>query len=372
MNGASAKRNGKRPSMFEVARLAGVSHQTVSRVINDSPDVSDATRAKVQKAIAQLGYRRSNSARALASNRSRTIGLIACSINFFGPINTLASIEMGVRRHDMFLSVAIVPKQEFDKQGFDSAARSFSEQDVDALICIVPTDATLLAALRLSTAIPRILITSTHGTLTPDEALKIGGVRGPVSFIGIDQWTAMRNVAQSLYDLGHRRALYLTGGAGWRDAITRHMAWEHYCEKLGIATRTLEIGSWDANDAYHAVDAAIVAHEDADADAPTVIVAANDNQAAAAMRALHEHGIRIPQDVSVVGFDDIPGADNFYPPLTTVHPQFDQVGIKATQTLLSMLGEGDAPQFDLTSHGVGLVSADLVLRDSTGPAPQRA
>ncbi|WP_169275901.1 LacI family DNA-binding transcriptional regulator [Bifidobacterium moraviense] len=357
--------------MFEVARLAGVSHQTVSRVINDSPDVSDATRAKVEAAIAQLGYRRSNSARALASNRSRTVGLIACSINFFGPINTLASIETGVRRHDMFLSVAIVPRAEFERQGFDSAARSFSEQDVDALICIAPTDKTLLSALRMSTTIPRILLTSSHGTFASDEAVALGGTGGPLAFIGIDQWSAMRDVATLLHDLGHRDALYLTGAKGWRDAVTRHMAWDHYAAKLGIASRTLDVDSWDASAAYAATTEALDGYLSSGQPVPTAIVTANDNQAAAVMRALHEHGLRIPQDVSVVGFDDIPGADNFYPPLTTVHPQFDQVGVKATGALLSLLGEGDAPEFDRTAHGMGLVPADLATRDSTGPAPSR-
>ncbi|NEG77782.1 LacI family DNA-binding transcriptional regulator [Bifidobacterium avesanii] len=361
--------------MFEVARLAGVSHQTVSRVINHSPDVSDATRAKVEHAIAQLGYRRSNSARALASNRSRTVGLIACSIDFYGPINTMASIELGVRHHDMFLSVVIVPQEEFEKSGFDSAGRSFSEQDVDALVFITPTDATLLAALRMNTTVPRIIITSTHGAVTADEALALSGTKGPVSFIGIDQWTAMHDVADLLHGLGHRSTLYLTGPSNWRDAATRRLAWEHYCAKLGMATRTIDVDSWEAGRAYDAVNAAIDAHRrqpsEADAQAPTAIVTANDNQAVGAIRALHEHGLRIPEDVSVVGFDDIPGADNFYPPLTTVHPHFSEVGLKVTGSMLAMLGAAEPPQFDRTAHGTGLVLADLVGRGSVGPARER-
>ena len=361
----------KRPSMFEVARLAGVSHQTVSRVINHSPDVSDATRAKVKQAIAQLGYRRSNSARALASNRSRTVGLIACSIDFYGPISTLASIELGVRHHDMFLSVVIVPQQEFERKGFDSAGRSFSEQDVDALVFIAPTDATLLAALRMDTVVPRIIITSTHGAVTVDEAVALSGTKGPVSFIGIDQWTAMHNIADMLHGFGHRDTMYLTGPSNWRDAASRRLAWEHYCAKLGMATRILDVDSWDSGKAYLALNETLDACQSAGEQPPTAIVCANDNQAVGAIRALHEHGLRIPEDVSVVGFDDIPGADNFYPPLTTVHPHFTEVGIKATASMLSMLGAADAPQFDRTAHGSGLVLADLTVRDSTGPAPAR-
>ena len=369
MSGASAGRGGnKRPSMFEVARLAGVSHQTVSRVINNSPDVSDATRAKVERAIAQLGYRRSNSARALASQRSRTVGLIACSIDYYGPISTLASIETGVRHHAMFLSVVIVPEEEFIRQGFDSAARSLNEQDVDALVFIAPTDATLLAALRMETVVPRVIITSTHGAVTVEEAKALSGAKSPVAFLGMDQWTATHEVVQMLYDLGHRDTLYLNGPSNWRDATTRRLAWEHYCGKLGMTTRALDVDSWEAKDAYRVVTTLLDEKRSAGEALPTAIVAANDNQAAAAMRALHEHGLRIPQDVSVVGFDDIPRADNLYPPLTTVHPRFRQVGVLATECLLALLGEAEAPKFDRTEHGTGLVTAELVRRDSVGPA----
>ena len=109
----------KRPSMFEVAKLAGVSHQTVSRVINHSPDVSDATREKVQRAIDELGYRPSNSARALASHRSRTIGLIAGGQHFYGPISTISAIETMARQHGLFVTVSMVHEALCTQAEFD-------------------------------------------------------------------------------------------------------------------------------------------------------------------------------------------------------------------------------------------------------------
>ena len=138
----AGKRNAanKRPSMFEVAKMAGVSHQTVSRVINHSPDVSDATREKVQKAIDALGYRPSNSARALASHRSRTIGLVAGGQRFYGPISAISSIEAMARQHGLFMSVSMVHEALCSQTEFDELCSTFDEMNVDAFIFLTPTD----------------------------------------------------------------------------------------------------------------------------------------------------------------------------------------------------------------------------------------
>ena len=119
--------------------MAGVSHQTVSRVINHSPDVSDATREKVQKAIDALGYRPSNSARALASHRSRTIGLVAGGQRFYGPISAISSIEAMARQHGLFMSVSMVHEALCSQTEFDELCSTFDEMNVDAFIFLTPT-----------------------------------------------------------------------------------------------------------------------------------------------------------------------------------------------------------------------------------------
>lgn len=134
------RKGAKRPSIFEVAKLAGVSHQTVSRVINDSPNVSPATREKVELAIAELGYRPSNSARSLASNRTRTIGMIAGGQRFYGPVTALSSIEATARAHTMFVSVAMVHEAECTQLEFDDLCGMFMQQGVDAFIFLTPTE----------------------------------------------------------------------------------------------------------------------------------------------------------------------------------------------------------------------------------------
>ena len=162
----------KRPSMFEVAKLAGVSHQTVSRVINHSPDVSDATRERVQKAIDELGYRPSNSARALASRRSRTIGLIAGGQRFYGPISAISAIESMARSHGLFMSVSMVHEALCTQGDFDDLCRTFDEQNVDAFIFLTPTDVMFSAACRAQISQPRVIVTSTHGGVSVQDGLR--------------------------------------------------------------------------------------------------------------------------------------------------------------------------------------------------------
>lgn len=221
----AGKRNAanKRPSMFEVAKMAGVSHQTVSRVINHSPDVSDATREKVQKAIDALGYRPSNSARALASHRSRTIGLVAGGQRFYGPISAISSIEAMARQHGLFMSVSMVHEALCSQTEFDELCSTFDEMNVDAFIFLTPTDVMFSAACRAQITQPRVIVTSTHGSISVQDGLRLmkPADRRRVSVVGVDQWSAMADVMHLVVEHGHRSVLYFAGPKEWRDAATR-------------------------------------------------------------------------------------------------------------------------------------------------------
>mgnify|MGYP002516783387 FL=1 len=358
--------------MFEVAKLAGVSHQTVSRVINNSPDVSPATRAKVQRAIEQLDYRPSNSARALASHRSRTIGLIAGGQKFYGPISTIGAIESIARSHGLFMSVMMVHEALCTQKEFDDLCRSLDEQNVDAFIFLTPTDVMFSAACRAQIGRPRVLITSTHGVMGIQEELRLlrPADRRKVALVGIDQWGAMESVMHVLKARGHRSALYFAGPREWRDASTRLAAWNKLCAANAVNSVTIQCKTWEGNEAYAKMNHVLENIGRSGGRLPSAVVTANDEQAMGVARAMHEHGVRIPQDVSLVGFDDMPGMANMFPPLTTVRQDFETLGQLAMREVLYLLGESSEPGYALSQHGVGLVPANLVQRSSVGVAPR--
>lgn len=360
---------GKRPSMFEVAHLAGVSHQTVSRVINDSPDVSESTRERVQAAIKQLGYRPSNSARALASHRSRTIGLIAGGMRFFGPISAIASIEAMARSHGLFISVSMVHEALCTQADFDELTDTFNEQNVDAFIFLTPTDVMFEAACRAQVTQPRVFVTSTHGAMSMHEARSIIGADASerVAFVGVDQWGAMAQIMDLVIAHGHHDAIFFAGPREWRDAATRLSAWEHLCAEHALRSQTVRCNTWDATEAYAKMNHVLDTIGKTGAPLPTVVVASNDSQAVGVARSLHEHGIRIPQDVSVVGFDDMPAMDNMFPPLATVRPDFEALGAAAMREVLRLLGEKDEQVYPDHQHDVGLIPATVMKRASLGP-----
>ncbi|BDR53470.1 LacI family transcriptional regulator [Bombiscardovia nodaiensis] len=358
----------KRPSMFEVANLAGVSHQTVSRVINHSPDVSDATRAKVLAAIDKLDYRPSNSARALASQRSRTIGLIAGGVNYFGPVSSITSIESIARQHGLFMSVMMVDETNCTQSDFEALCENFLQQSVDAFIFLTPTDAMFEAACKAQVSQPRVVVTSTHGALRADEALSSASETSRLAFTGIDQWGAVQEVARLLAMRGHRTALYMAGPSQWRDATTRLDSWRQAARSYRIRTAVVHSRTWQSREAYALMNHLIDERGMTGTALPSAVVTANDNQAVGAARALHEHGLRIPQDISLVGFDDIPTVDNMYPPLTTVRPRFADLGAATMRQVLALLDQGQPARFAVSRHGVGLIEADIVMRSSLGHA----
>ncbi len=321
--------------MADVARLAGVSQQTVSRVLNDSPHVRAATRERVEDAVRKLGYRPNRLARALVTGRSRTLGVVSFDTTLFGPASTLSGIERAA--HDAGYSVLIASLAELTAAAVNRAIDRLRDQGVDGVLVIAPQEAAARALHRLPPGLP----------VVATEA----GTQDDVPLVAVDQRAGAEAVTRHLLALRHRTVWHVSGPPDWLEAQDRVRGWRDTLVAAGARAPTVLEGDWSARSGH------ALAH-DLPADATAVFVA-NDQMALGVLRALHELGRRVPADVSVAGFDDIPEAAFFTPPLTTVRQRFDEVGRQALLALLAQL-DGEARTGSRTT-----IAPELIVRAST-------
>jgi DNA-binding LacI/PurR family transcriptional regulator len=326
--------------MLDVARVAGVSHQTVSRVLNEHPSVRPETRARVQAAIVELGYRRNPAARALATNRSSTIGLLTATWTRSGPLSTLVAVEEASRSAGLWVSIASL--SAYDHESVRSALDHFLDQGVEGIIVIAPVADAVQAALAVAPDVPMVIVAP--GVDPGSRTLAVG----------VDQRGGARLLVRHLAELGHTRIAHLAGPRGWLDAAERERGWREELAVQGLAPADLLSGDWTAASGFDAA-----ARLDP---ATTAVFAANDQMALGLVRALVEQGVRVPQDLSVAGFDDIEIAGYALPPLTTVRQDFDALGLAAVRALLGLLSSG-------SSERGTLVEPVLLVRASTAPPP---
>jgi DNA-binding LacI/PurR family transcriptional regulator len=326
------------PAMSDVASLAGVSHQTVSRVLNGHPNVRPETRERVLAAIAELGYRRNPAARALVTRRSGTIGVMSSGSALFGPSSTFIAVEGAAREAGLFVSVATIA--EWDVAPVTAALDHFMDQGVDAVVVIAAHDDAIAAVRTFSASVPMVMV-------GPSE------LPPPLHAVSVDQYEGARLAVRHLLGLGHRDVVHLAGPTDWLDARRRIDGWRDELVAAGVEPGEPITGDWSAVRGYD-VGRRLVAEG-----VPTAVFAANDQLALGLLRAFAEAGVRVPDDVSVVGFDDIEGAANFYPPLTTVRQEFRTLGERCMSVVVSVLA-GEEPE-------PVLVPPSLVVRASSGP-----
>jgi DNA-binding LacI/PurR family transcriptional regulator len=327
--------------MSDVAARAGVSHQTVSRVVNGHPNVAPATRERVRRAIAELGYRPNTAARALVTGSTRTIGLVTVSINQYGPAQTLVALEHAARADGYALSVTVL--EDATRQAMRDAIDRFAAQSVDAIVALGTYDDAYEALHAVSSPVP--LITVQSG----------GAVEEPA--VGVDQLFGASLATRHLLDLGHRTVHHVTGPAGSKEARDRMRAWQAELDGVGAPVPDVLRGDWTPSSGY-AAGRRLAARRRA-GEVLTAVFAANDQMALGLLAAFHEEGLSVPGDVSVVGFDDLPEAPYFTPPLTTVRQDFAELGRRGVELVLARLRGEDA-------HAAPVVP-ELVVRRSTGP-----
>ncbi len=322
--------------------MANVSHQTVSRVLNGHPHVSSDARQRVEYAIAQLGYRRNTAARNLVTRKSQTVGVLAAALGQFGPSQTLLGIETAARDAGYFVSFATL--REVTSQSVEDAIAHFSQQSVDGIVIVIPDPGVLQALDRIKLPFP--VVTGSAGNRHLGSAV-------------VNQRLGARLAVEHLVGLGHRKIGHLSGPAGWYDAIERVEGWREAMSGAGLVTDYLVEGDWSAQRGYEA-GLKFAAQRNV-----TAMFISNDQMALGFLKAVQEAGLRVPGDVSIVGYDDQPDAAYFYPALTTIRQDFEELGRRCMELLLGQVSVGPDSR-----HLV--VNPELVVRATTGPDREHA
>lgn len=332
----SRRRARRTPSLADVAREAGVAPITASRVANGAENVDEATRSRVLDTMGRLGYRPNLAARALATGHFKSIGVLTSSMRSPGNMWTIGEIVTAAAERGY--TVTLLP---FELHGGETVVNAYdrlTHEGVDGAIVVAERRLDDDTSITLPPGVPVIFIDAGGG----DE----------YTVIDSDQAGGARMATEHLLDLGHRTVHHVAGPRESYAAMRRLAAWRRVLEERGLRVPEAPIGDWRSTSGHEAVDALL-------ADGATAIFAANDQMAFGVLQRLHELGIDVPGQVSVVGFDDVLDADASWPPLTTVRQAFDEVGRVAIASLLERIADHDR-----VTTGV-VVPVQLVVRGST-------
>ena len=331
----------KSPTLYDVAALAGVSHQTVSRLVKGRTNIRPETRKRVEAAIRALNYKPNQAARSLATSRSHRIGALVYEITEVGPSKIMLGAISGARDAGYLLD--IVNLDPNDDKAIEQSISMINQNDLDALMVFAPTDRVVEAISRVQLSVPVYVESEAN------ESLDTSGPTLNERGVGI--------LVDHLAGYGHRRFFHIAGPRGWLAARGRERSYESALAARGLGSVGSYEGNWTAVSGY---EAALRMPLDKGV---TALFAGNDQMALGAMAALTERGVLIPEDVSVVGFDDIPEARFFRPSLTTVRLDFERQGrIAINRVLTTITGVNPDPQLQA-------VAPELFVRESSGPAP---
>lgn len=330
-------------SIRDVASIAGVSPQTVSRVLNSHHSVKPATRERVQEAIDQLGYHRNYAARSLSTGRTQIIGLVMFNTDSYARSIVVSSIELAAAALDH--SVITSPISAMDDQTIEAAVQSLVDRGADGIILAVPMIDSSPVVSKIGNTTP---IVTLDGSRTESSELLV-----------IDQALVAELATQHLLDLGHQTVWHLAGPQNWIEAIDRSQGWRSTLERAGKSVPPELEGDWSPESGY--ANGLIAAQTPG----LTAIFVSSDEMAFGVIRAMHESGLRIPEDVSIVSVDNIPLAEFSSPSLTTVAQPFKKIGQLAVQRLRHRLANSQEPfpPFALLP--------ELIIRSSTAAPPSK-
>jgi DNA-binding LacI/PurR family transcriptional regulator len=330
------------PSIEDVARLAGVSAQTVSRVSTGADPVREETKARVLAAMDQLGYSPNRAARALRNGSFGTIGLLAHRFERTGEALTTEAVVQAAEAEDYSVTLLSVREPQLDD--WRHAAHRLSHQAIDGLV-IIRAEQADPASLALPATMP--------------VAVSDSRLISQYTSVVADQVQGSEDAVRHLLDLGHATVHHIGGPADSEPALVRSRTWQRCLEEAGIRPPQVWPGDWSAGSGYE------VGRRIAADPSITAVYCANDEMAFGLIRALHERGREVPQDVSVVGFDGIALSEYSFPPLTTVKQDFHRIGSELVRLVLEQLRSKAAPV-----GGRVLIPTELIIRGTTAPPPR--
>jgi LacI family transcriptional regulator len=337
-----------RATIKEVASVAGVSTQTVSRVINERPDVSQDTRKRVQEVISRLGYRPSALARSLIRQRSYTLGVVISGLKHTGPSRTLSGITVAAEEAGYALLLKELPYSE--EKNIEPIFQALLSRHVDGIIWAVPEigeNRSWIHQYQLDWDIPIVYL-----TMEPQEN---------ISVVSINNYLGGRMAMSHLLEQGYRLTGHISGPLDWWESRQRMAAWKDSLAEAGfeVNDKHWAEGNWSSESGAHAVAKLLQQYPEMDS-----IFVANDQMALGSLLTLHARGLRIPEDIGLVGFDNIPESAYFLPPLTTVQQDQYYVAKVAVQEIIKIieLGWQGLAHVDLKSI---ILPPTLVVRQSS-------
>jgi len=310
-----------RTTIKEVASVAGVSTQTISRVVNGRPDVSPETRKRVQEVIQELSYRPSTLARSLSQRRSYTLGAITFGLEYIGPSRTLNGIAD--KADELGYMLLMKELDNFNSDSLEEVMDSLLARQVDGILWVAPE------------------IEKNHSWV--DE--HIGEFPVPILFIAMQPRKGITSIStdnyqgavvatQHLLDCGRKKIGHISGPLGWWEANERKRGWRDTLTEAGfdVLEQHYTEGNWSSASGEKAFRQLLDSFPDMDA-----VFVANDQMALSALREAHRRGIQVPEQLAVIGFDNIAESAYFYPSLTTISQDLQSLGEQAVQNVVEMI-----------------------------------
>ncbi|MFG1172191.1 LacI family DNA-binding transcriptional regulator [Erwiniaceae bacterium CAU 1747] len=324
-------------TLDDVARAAGVSYQTVSRVLNHSSQVAESTRRRVEDAMRALNYVPNRVAQQLAGKNTRTLGLATSDLALLAPAQIASAMQQRASQLGWHLVIAMA-----GGNGAQAAVSELLSQRVDAMLINLPLETSAAQQIEtLAASLPCLFL---------DVA-----VEAPVASCGFSAQTGARQGAEHLLALGHRRIALLNGPSSSVAARARADAWRQVLQQHQLVAHVELSGDWSARSGYQAV------MQLTDMDLPSALLVANDQMALGAMQALHQRGKIVPTEISVVGYDDTADSAWYQPPLTTVRQDMRLLGERSVDWLI---GRVEQP---LHPAPLAVFEPELIIRSSTAP-----